>query len=249
VQVTTNCLRITEKAINVAIATADPGLQVQAEAGVEIRGLPAFRLEVIDHPDPIEVGGRTTYTISVTNQGSLPGNQVQITAYVPKEMRVINARGPSTPKVEGNTVTFPGIDSVQPKQTLEYTVEVEALQAGDVRFRAELRSQTLGNVPVIEEESTNIYDAGSGSRPAPSPTGTQPQPLPTATPPPAGPSPSGMRLSPSPANFGSPSPPVIATTGTVPAPAPSTTGYVVPGSAPPPTAQPSNPPGPFIPPQ
>jgi uncharacterized repeat protein (TIGR01451 family) len=253
VQVTTNCLRITEKAVNVAIATADPGLQVQAEANVEIRGLPAFRLEVIDKPDPIEVGGRTTYFINVTNQGSLPGNQVQITAYVPKEMRVINARGPSTPTVQGNTITFPGVDSVQPKQTLEYTVEVEALQAGDVRFRAELRSQTLGNVPVIEEESTNIYDAGNAPRPTAPPAGTPipPAPAPTGPPPPAGPSPTGMRLTPSPAN-------VIATSGTGPVPiAPASSpqpptaspsaGYVIP-AAPSPSTPPGSPAGPALPP-
>jgi uncharacterized repeat protein (TIGR01451 family) len=239
-QVTTNCLRITEKAINVAIATADPGLSVQAEAGVEIRGLPAFRLEVIDRPDPIEIGGRTTYTINVTNQGSLPGNQVQITAYVPKEMRVINARGPSTPRVEGNTITFPGVDSVQPKQTLEYTVEAEALQAGDVRFRAELRSQTLGNVPVIEEESTNIYDAGSSGRPQPPPAGTQtPRALapggpPIGPPPPIGPSTNGTRLAPTPA-------PVIATTGMRTSPALPTANPPLPTANPPPGANPSSP--------
>src|SRR5439155_24106764 len=125
------CLRIAENSVNVAIASADPGLQVQAEAAVEIRGLPAFRLEVIDHPDPIEVGGRTTYTIDVTNQGSLPGNQVQISAYVPNEMRIINARGPTTPQIDKNKITFPGIDSVQPKQTVEYIVEVESIRAGD----------------------------------------------------------------------------------------------------------------------
>jgi len=247
VQVTTNCLRISEKVVNVAIATADPGLQVQAEAAVEIRGLPAFRLEVIDHPDPIEVGGRTTYTIDVTNQGSLPGNQVQITAYVPNEMRIINARGPTTPRIQGNTITFPGIDSVQPKQTVEYIVEAEAIRAGDVRFRVELRSQTLGNVPVVEEESTNIYDAGA--RPAPPAAGTQPTPAPgrigppppspgpVGSPPPSGPSATGTRLTPMPTATPSP---VIATSGMQPAPVTATTGttplsagYVVPAFAPP----------------
>src|SRR5262249_32271149 len=85
VQVTTKCLTLTPKAINVAVAIADPGLQVQAEAPIEIRGVPAFRLEVIDLDDPIEVGARTTYRIDVTNQGSLPGNKVEIVAIVPKE--------------------------------------------------------------------------------------------------------------------------------------------------------------------
>jgi uncharacterized repeat protein (TIGR01451 family) len=238
VQVTTNCLRITEKAVNVAIATADPGLQVQAEAAVEIRGLPAFRLEVIDDPGLIEVGGRVKYIIDVTNQGSLPGNQVQITAYVPLEMRVINARGPTTPRIEGNKITFPGIDSVQPKQTVEYIVEAEALKAGDVRFRVELRSQTLGNTPVVEEESTNIYDAGT--RPRPPPSSTQPPPSSTQPPPsgtqpsPSGtqPSPSGTQPSPSgtqPPPSGTQPPPAPGRGGPPPAPGPSTSG---PGLAP-----------------
>src|SRR5207248_10478927 len=259
VQVTTNCLRISEKVVNVAIATADPGLQVQAEAAVEIRGLPAFRLEVIDHPDPIEVGGRTTYTIDVTNQGSLPGNQVQITAYVPMEMRVVNARGPTTPRIEGNKITFPGIDSVQPKQTVEYIVEAEALKPGDVRFRVELRSQTLGNTPVVEEESTNIYDAGK--RPAPPASGTQPTPAPgrvgppppspgpVGSPQPPGPSATGTRIAPT--ATATPSP-VIATSGIQPAPVtlttattPSSAGYVVPAFAPP-TTRTSNSAGPAI---
>jgi uncharacterized repeat protein (TIGR01451 family) len=270
VQVTTNCLRITEKAVNVAIATADPGLQVQAEAAVEIRGLPAFRLEVIDHPDPIEVGGRTTYTIDVTNQGSLPGNQVQITAYVPSEMRVVNARGPTTPRIEGNKIIFPGIDSLQPKQTVEYIVEAEAIRAGDVRFRVELRSQTLGNTPVIEEESTNIYDAGS--RPPPPATGTQPTPGPGSVSPPTpspgpggstpspGPSATGTGFTPAPAVAGrNPASPVIATSGNQPTPAAPTTGpqpgttpsagYVIPPMTPPATpAQPGSSTGPAIPP-
>jgi uncharacterized repeat protein (TIGR01451 family) len=166
-RVTTNCLRITEKALNVAVATADPGLQAQAEAAVEIRGLPAFMMEVRDLDDPIEVGARTTYEIKVTNQGSLPGNQVEIKAFAPEEMRIISANGPSTPRIEGRAVTFPPVDGLQPKQTFTYTVEVEALEPGDVRFRVELLSQTLGTIPVVEEESTRIYS--TGEKPAQTP--------------------------------------------------------------------------------
>ena len=74
---------------------------------------------------------------------------------------------------------------MQPKQTVEYIVEAEVLKPGDVRFRVELRSQTLGNTPVVEEESTNIYDAGK--RPTPPAPITQPAPPPgiQPTPPPS----------------------------------------------------------------
>ena len=176
VNVTTKCLKLARQATNVAIATANPVnvpappdqpiLKVQAEAPIEIGGLPAFRLEVVDVDDPIEVGGQTTYRIDVTNQGSLPGTQVGIIAIVPPEMQILRANGPGQPKIEGQKITFPPVDSVQPNQQVSYTVDVKALKEGDVRFHVELRSLTLGAQPVIEEESTRIYaplPGGAGS--------------------------------------------------------------------------------------
>src|SRR5205823_993934 len=70
VQVTTRCTALAAKAVSTATATADPGLQARDEAAVEIRGLPAFRLEVFDVVDPVPVNGRTAYKIAVTNQGT-----------------------------------------------------------------------------------------------------------------------------------------------------------------------------------
>ncbi len=192
-QVTARCQTLARRAVATATATADPGLQVQAEAAVEIRGVPAFRLEVVDTDDPVEVGGKTTYKIAVTNQGTLPGSQVQITAIVPKQMRLINANGPSKPEIappgaDGQRVNFPAVDSLAPKGVLNYSIEVEALQPGDIRFRVELRSATLVE-PVIKEESTAVYAAPSRTQPAAPPTpntGTPPTPAPPrATPAPA----------------------------------------------------------------
>lgn len=176
VQVKTNCAKMTPKALNVAVATSDPGLQVQAESPIEINGLPAFRLEVQDLSDPIEVGALTQYRIEVLNQGTLAGNQVQITATIPKQLKVTNANGPSQPRITAGEVVFPPVDSVPPGQKLNYTIEAQAMEPGDVRFRVKLTSSTSSD-PVIEEESTNIYAApATGTKPA-----TPPAP-PTSTP-------------------------------------------------------------------
>jgi uncharacterized repeat protein (TIGR01451 family) len=167
--VQTTCVRLTPRTRNVALATADPGLQVQAEATIEIDGLPVFNLEVQDTQDPVEVNGRTSYRIDVTNQGTLPGN-VDIVAVVPPQMQVLNASSPAgKPRVEGNRLTFPSVASLPPKQRVSYVVEVQAMQAGDARFVVELRSQTLQE-PVIGQESTRIYAAGA----APEPTRAEP---------------------------------------------------------------------------
>ncbi|MCS6852186.1 MAG: DUF11 domain-containing protein [Gemmataceae bacterium] len=182
VQVTTRCDRMAAQALNVAVATADPGIRVQSEAAIEILGLPAFRLEVDDDTDPIAVGDRTSYRIVVTNQGSLPGNKVEIKAVVPAELRILNAAGPAAHEIRGQEVLFAPVDALPPGQQLNYTVAVEAARAGNVKFRVELRGSTLTR-EVIEEESTTIFNPPGGGRPP------APGPLPPTSGAPSPPSP------------------------------------------------------------
>ncbi len=136
--------------------TADPGVQEQAEAELEILGLPAYLLEVRKVGDPVPVGSKMTYQVAVTNTGTLPGTGVEIVVRVPAEMQVTNTAGPTQARVDGQNVFFPALDALQPKQTATYNVEVLALRPGDVRLQAELRSTTLRE-PVIKQESTNIF--------------------------------------------------------------------------------------------
>jgi uncharacterized repeat protein (TIGR01451 family) len=167
VQLTARCTQRAERIINVAVVSADPGVQEQTETTLAILGVPAFGLEITKSGDPALVGGKVTYKIGVTNTGSLPANQVAITAIVPKEkLQVLNTDGPMKARIDGDRVIFPPVEALQPKQTLSYTVETKALQAGDVRFRVELGSGSL-SAPVIKEESTSIYPPTNGTGPAP----------------------------------------------------------------------------------
>jgi uncharacterized repeat protein (TIGR01451 family) len=162
-QVTARCAVLSPRIVNVAVATADPGLQEQSEpTTLEVRGVPAYALEIGKVGDPVPVGGKVTYRITVTNTGSLPGNQIEVIANVPKELQVINAGGPTQARQEPGRVVFPPVDALAPRQTLNYTVETQALQAGDVRFRVELRSSAFRD-PVIKEESTNIFVPPNGA--------------------------------------------------------------------------------------
>jgi uncharacterized repeat protein (TIGR01451 family) len=200
VQVTTRCLKMTPRAVNVAVATADPGLQVLAEAAIEIQGVPAFSLQVGGFTNPLEVGARTTYKIDVTNQGTLPANQVEISATVrPQKVRILDANGPSKPQIDGQQIKFPPADGLAPKQTWTYTVTIEAQEAGDLRFKVELRSATLQE-PVVSEKSTTVFAPGPGPAPAPAapaPSGGSPR---TTVPPGDGQPPSAApAVSPAPA--------------------------------------------------
>jgi uncharacterized repeat protein (TIGR01451 family) len=112
-------------------------------------------MTVVDKDDPVEVGGRTTYQITVTNQGSLEGKQVRVVAVIPEQMRLIEAKGPAVYQVQGSRVVFAPLDALHPGMSVPYTVIVEAVKPGDARFRAELTSDTLRE-PVVKEESTNV---------------------------------------------------------------------------------------------
>jgi hypothetical protein len=105
------------------------------------------------------------YAIEVSNQGTLTGNQVQVVATVPPEMRFESASGPATYKVEGQKVTFAAIDGLVPGQTWKYSVEVTALKPGDARFQVELKSSSLSE-PVVAQQSTTLF-ASPGDRPVP----------------------------------------------------------------------------------
>jgi hypothetical protein len=263
VQVSTKCVKMAARAENVATATADPGLEVRDQAAVEIRGLPAFRFEVRDLDDPVELNARTTYRIEVTNQGSLPGDKITISCTAPKQMKVLGASGPVTHKVEGQKVTFAPVDSLPPGMKLSYAVEVQAVEAGQVVFTAELRSATL-NGPVSTEESTTIYTptptgaaaaapseavppaapAAKAKEPAPAPAAPGEPPAPAPAPPTPSPAPSGGGWTPPPAPAPAAGPaPTPAPTGDTPAPPapPSPSGGA---ASPPPSPAPADPPPP-----
>jgi uncharacterized repeat protein (TIGR01451 family) len=174
VQISTRCETMTERTTLQATVVADAGIKVGAEAALAIRGSPAYRLQVVDLKDPIQVGDHTTYKIDVTNQGSLAGKQVQITADVPPQLRIVDARGPVQPRIEGQRIIFPPVDGLSPKQMLTFEVEVQALQPNDAHFHVELRSPDLTD-PVTVEESTTIYAPG-----APPPAGSAAPPAQSA---------------------------------------------------------------------
>jgi uncharacterized repeat protein (TIGR01451 family) len=168
-ELTTNALRTSAKVMNSVQAVADGGVAASGQAGVEINGLPAFRIDVQDRNDPIEVGQSTSYDITIINRGTMAGSDIAITATVPPELKVVNVRGPTQPKVEGGKITFPPLATLPVGQKIVYGVDVQALKAGRAVFQVELRTPLMKE-PVIQQESTTII----GSEEAKPPSGVTP---------------------------------------------------------------------------
>lgn len=140
---------------NSAVARAHCA-EASAQATTKVEGIPAILLECVDNPDPVEVGTNTTYTITVTNQGSTPDTGIKIVATVPDEEEFVSADGPTKFEAKGKTVTFAPLASLAAKARATYLVVVKGAKPGDARFKVVLTSDWL-KTPVEETESTHVY--------------------------------------------------------------------------------------------
>jgi uncharacterized repeat protein (TIGR01451 family) len=143
---------------NQVVVTAEPGLSRQAEACTDYAGAPALSLQIQDSQDPVEVGGITSYTITVQNQGTSPVTGVRIAATVPAQMAVTDVTGAANARREGQKVFYEPLN-LQAGDSARYRVDARAERPGDVRLRVELTADQLQAGPVLQEESTTIYSA------------------------------------------------------------------------------------------
>jgi len=141
---------------NVISATAVCS-KASAESVTQVAGIPAILLECVDNPDPIEVGTNTTYTITVTNQGSAVGTGIQITCIMPAELDYVSSTGPTKAATDGKAITFAPLAELAPKAKATYRVVVKGTKAGDVRFSVKLKSNQMTS-SADETESTHIYE-------------------------------------------------------------------------------------------
>jgi uncharacterized repeat protein (TIGR01451 family) len=138
---------------SVSVATAQ-GLRESAEACTAWRGVSALLLEKGDDPDPIQVGEQTTYFVRVTNQGTSPDADVKVVVQFPRELTPVSADNGGV--VDGQTVTFPPVARLDPKQAFEYHVTARGAVAGDARVTFVRTSRDIP-APTTAEESTRVY--------------------------------------------------------------------------------------------
>ncbi len=144
-----------------ATVTAERNLSDRAQACTLFEGVPGVLIELVDNPDPVEIGTTTLYTITVTNQGSTPITNLKVVARVPAGEAYVSHVGATTGTPEGQTVTFAPYPTLPPGQKFTHTVTIRGVgiagqDQSDVRFTVELTADQLVR-PVIREESTHIY--------------------------------------------------------------------------------------------
>lgn len=131
--------------------------EAMASCDLEVKGIPAILLECVDDPDPIEIGKETTYTITVTNQGSATDTNILIECTLAPEQEFVKAGGATEGKATGKDVKFAPLATLAPKARATWTLTAKGVKAADVRFRVQMKSDQT-ETPVMETESTHIYE-------------------------------------------------------------------------------------------
>ena len=143
--------------VNRVTASANGGLSDSAQAETLWRGYAAVLVEMVDDPDPLLVGESTTYTLKVTNQGTAADQNVSVSVEFPAQVTPTAAGGVSAGTIQGNTVAFAPVASIEAKQVLTWTIKAKAAQVGDGRVTAKITTKLLNARPVTEVEATQVY--------------------------------------------------------------------------------------------
>lgn len=140
-------------------ATAEAVCADAVSAGNETlyAGVPAVLLEVVDDPDPIVVGGTTTYTITVTNQGTAPATRISVYCDTDASVQILSGSGATAVEGTPASLRFEVLDTLAPKQTAEWKVVVRGTKPGDTRFKVVVNTAETER-PIEETEATRFYE-------------------------------------------------------------------------------------------
>ena len=125
---------------------------------IEVLGVPALQVEVIDADDPIAVGGQTSYRIRVTNEGTAAAEQVSISAQLTQHLELLGlegAEGEGEIQRDGDRLVLPTSDQLAPGESREWVLQAKAREAGQGGLQLQIAS-AIGPDPITEVEPTTI---------------------------------------------------------------------------------------------
>ncbi len=139
-----------------SVATTQ-GLRDSAQDCTLWKGVTGVLLEMVDDPDPIQVGETSKYTVRVTNQGStMDIVDLNIVATLPPELDVVPGTVSDGGVVNGKTITWPAVGRVAPKAFVVRTYIGKAVKAGDARSKVAITT-SMRKEPIEKFESTTVY--------------------------------------------------------------------------------------------
>lgn len=141
---------------NAATVTSVCCANATATAVTAVDGVPAIVVELVDNPDPIEVGGETVFTIRITNQGNKADSNVKAVFKLAPGLTFVSGNGDTAVSAAADSITLGTVGTLAPKQTVTWTVRAKSNAAnGDSRSTLSVTSAYFTKA-IDEEESTNL---------------------------------------------------------------------------------------------
>lgn len=141
---------------NSATVTSVCCANATANVVTAVAGVPAIVIELVDNPDPVEVGGETVFTIVVTNQGNKADSNVKAVFKLAPGLSFVSGNGDTAVTATGDSINLGTVGTLAPKQTVRWTVRAKSTAAnGDSRSTLSVTSDYFKKA-IDEEESTNL---------------------------------------------------------------------------------------------
>jgi uncharacterized repeat protein (TIGR01451 family) len=131
-------------------------IKSEAEAVIQVDGVPALSFEVANIDNPAEVGKEVTYEIRVVNQGTCPLTNMKIAAVVSEGLSILDVKGPTKHTINGQSITLEPVQKLAVKADIVIRVKAKGTIAGDMRCKVQLLCDQLKQ-PVVKEESTVFF--------------------------------------------------------------------------------------------
>ena len=92
-----------------------------------------IRLTLADLDDPVRVGSGTTLVCTILNRGDLPTGPLKLVIRLPDQARLVGNPMPSRVRIDGNEITFDGIESLASggRSTFELVYRMPAGESGE----------------------------------------------------------------------------------------------------------------------
>ncbi len=135
---------------------AQRGVADEKDQPVLVEGLASVLFQLSHTKDPLEIGGETTYEISIVNQGSKASTNLQLAVILPPELKPLAAEGQTRYTIQADRVVFESLPQLAPKSVAAFRVRARGIRAGDLRVRCQLMTDEMQR-PVVKEESTRVF--------------------------------------------------------------------------------------------
>lgn len=131
--------------------------ELERTAAVALQGVPALVLIAYDRNDPVAVGNETSYEIKVKNQGSGVANEINITGELGDQFSFVEGTGDSDVTGSGTSFNFGPISTLEPGDTVSWTISAKAENPGYARLNLDMNS-TATKRSITEQEPTRVIE-------------------------------------------------------------------------------------------